>query len=99
MSKCGPGCNCPDHRARVLLVGNGLNVITKNRKMVEALGAMISNSAGKCPQSCGKIWPDCGCPTAGMKDLFLNMNDAGAMLKRRGSRGLSLREMMTKRPG
>jgi len=95
MSKCGPDCKCPDHRARVLLIGNGLNVITKNRKMVEALGTMIVNSAGRCPQSCGNTnWPDCGCPTSGMKDLVLSMSEEGKRLKRRGSRGLSIMEMM-----
>lgn len=100
MSKCGPDCNCLDHRARALLIRNGLAIVTKKRAMVEALGTLIGNAAGKCPQSCGNTsWPDCGCPTVGMKDLFRDMNEAGARLRRRGSRGLSLREMMTKRPG
>lgn len=94
MSECTDGCPCPESKARTLLVGHGLGHVAQRAAMLAALAGMIADANGKCPQSCGSIWPECGCPTVGMKDLVLKMSEAPRAVRRRGSRGLSMLEMM-----
>ena len=103
MSECGPQCNCDESRARLLLKQNGLVIIGEERDSVDFKNIVeeIKAANGRCPQACGKTWPECGCPTALMKQCHEEAANevarvrAGGRPKRNSkSRGKPMADMM-----
>lgn len=52
----------------------------------------------KCPQSCGKDWPECGCPTAEEKQRVLDRSE-GKTPARLGGSMLEMMERLARCPG
>lgn len=102
MSECSGGCECSEAKAKKLLELLGLTGLSKREPgLISALAGDISAAQGVCPQACGKSWPECGCPTAGMKDAVMMLSNAAQtgqrVRRRRGKEGIAA--MMTRLGG
>ena len=98
MSECGPDCDCPESLARKLMVIHHVPQCQSTEGIYLKIASMISNSE-PCPQACGKAWPECGCPTAEIKQYVLDASqgvDSEGRRKRSPGyyHGRSLCEMM-----
>lgn len=95
MSDCQENCTCSERKARKLLQLHGLKDVAEKVAVVKSLAVLIESAIGRCPQSCGESnWPECGCPTPGIKELVLKRSEIATRRQGRGSKGLSMLEMM-----
>ena len=100
MSNCNEGpCDQPECQAKLLLRANGLARFAEFEEAVAPLADEIKTAAGKCPQACGKQWPACCCPTAGMKRFAQIEHEALAKAPQMHRRKESIMEMMARLGG